>query len=88
MFQVILGGGRRSFIPKDEMDPEAGNNYYQGRLDGRNLINVSDSFFIIGPQPRQNFSYGVSIKRGSNQSPKPPRLARKMQYRLYRRSKF
>ena len=50
MLQVILGGGRRSFIPKDELDPEAGVNSYQGRLDGRNLINVSNDFFIIGPQ--------------------------------------
>ena len=36
-----MGGGRRSFIPKNELDPEAGDNSDQGRLDGRNLINVS-----------------------------------------------
>ena len=61
MFQVILGGGRRSFIPKDEMDPETGYNSYQGRLDGRNLINVSVTFFYA-TKPVFRVSYKARLK--------------------------
>ena len=62
-FQVILGGGRRSFIPKDEMDPETGDNSDQGRLDGRNLINVSlggsRAGEIRGPDTPGNLPYNI-----------------------------
>lgn len=36
--QVIMGGGRRFFLPADATDPERGSNTAHGRLDGRNLI--------------------------------------------------
>lgn len=36
-----MGGGRRFFLPADATDPERGSNTAHGRLDGRNLIDVS-----------------------------------------------
>ncbi|XP_048779091.2 alkaline phosphatase-like [Ostrea edulis] len=36
--QVIMGGGRRFFLPADVMDPERGANTAHGRKDGKNLI--------------------------------------------------
>lgn len=36
-----MGGGRRYFLPADATDPEHGSNSAHGRLDGRNLIDVS-----------------------------------------------
>ncbi|KAJ8316723.1 hypothetical protein KUTeg_005726, partial [Tegillarca granosa] len=36
--QVIMGGGRRFFLPYDVNDPEHGSNAHYGRRDGRNLI--------------------------------------------------
>ena len=35
---VIMGGGRRTFLRADELDPETNSNSSDGRLDGRNLI--------------------------------------------------
>ena len=35
-----MGGGRRTFIPKTEVDHETNETSDKGRLDGRNLINV------------------------------------------------
>ena len=37
-----MGGGRRWFLPADATDPERGHNTAHGRLDGRNLIDVSE----------------------------------------------
>lgn len=37
--QVLLGGGRRTFMPKTEADPEYPNKFGI-RWDGRNLIEV------------------------------------------------
>ena len=37
-----MGGGRRWFLPADATDPERGSNTAHGRLDGRNLIDVSE----------------------------------------------
>ncbi|XP_061188266.1 alkaline phosphatase-like [Saccostrea echinata] len=36
--QVIMGGGRRFFLPADATDPERGANTAHGRKDGKNLI--------------------------------------------------
>lgn len=36
---VVMGGGRRVFLSKDDLDPETGEKSTKGRLDGRNLIN-------------------------------------------------
>lgn len=36
--QVLLGGGRRNFLPFDAEDPEGYNLYRTGRRDNRNLI--------------------------------------------------
>ena len=36
MIQVILGGGRKKFLPLGEVDPESENT--EGRLDKKNLI--------------------------------------------------
>ena len=43
LFQVILGGGRQSFTPKTEADPEY-PSVMGRRSDGRNLIDVSHSY--------------------------------------------
>ena len=36
-----MGGGRRTFLRKDDIDPETHDVSAEGRLDGRNLINVT-----------------------------------------------
>lgn len=41
-----MGGGRRVFLSKDDLDPETGEKSTKGRLDGRNLVNVKLCFLI------------------------------------------
>ncbi|VDI71088.1 alkaline phosphatase [Mytilus galloprovincialis] len=36
--QVLMGGGRRFFLPYSTPDPESGSNTHYGRRDGRDLI--------------------------------------------------
>ena len=43
--QVIMGGGRRYFMRADQRDPEDGSNTRYGRIDTRDLIEVS--LFIV-----------------------------------------
>lgn len=35
---VVLGGGRRSFLRKSDLDPESGDNSVNGRRDNRSLV--------------------------------------------------
>ena len=41
-----MGGGRRTFLTKDDLDPETNAVDSKGRLDGRNLITVICHRFI------------------------------------------
>ena len=51
--QVILGGGRQEFVPRNTFDPEAdGGLIAAGRLDDRNLIQVSKLLLLLGLTPQ------------------------------------
>ena len=41
-----MGGGRRTFLSKDDLDPETNAVDSNGRLDGRNLITVIIDFDV------------------------------------------
>ena len=44
----MMGGGRRTFLPQNETDPETHEvDSKNGRLDGRNLVNVRIFFYVI-----------------------------------------
>ena len=46
--KVLLGGGRRSFLPQTLKDPETGKeDKKHGRLDGRNLVEVRNVLMYI-----------------------------------------
>ena len=55
ILQVIMGGGRRSFLPYNVNDPERGDNSKHGRQDGHNLIQVTYIFFFFSKknQPKE-----------------------------------
>lgn len=44
---MILGGGRRNFLPVDAEDPEGYNLKRSGRKDNRNLIQVGNNTCTI-----------------------------------------
>ena len=47
IFQVLMGGGRRKFIPNDSFDQED-IEFMGSRADGRNLLDVSSLIVYIG----------------------------------------
>ncbi|XP_062619646.1 alkaline phosphatase, tissue-nonspecific isozyme-like isoform X3 [Saccostrea cucullata] len=52
--QVVLGGGRRAFLPVTEPDPETNANGVNKRLDGRNLV---ETWETIQRGKNKNYKY-------------------------------